>query len=566
METYLPEHLDQVLRWMWRTSRGLRLKSFINMAMGLLLVGVDFATIWATKMAIDTATGQGHRSLLLACEVLIMLGATRLALIFASRWSNALLGVRNRSLMQRRTFARLMNSVWTGNEQFHSGDIMHRLINDAMEITSVVADTIPAALCVILRVMVAFLYLFYFDPRLAILVIVVIPLFLLLSKIYIRTMRRLTHETRATESRIHSLLQESLQHRMVLKTLEQTDGMVSRLGREQDTLYAHTKRRTVFSAFSELCINFAFTAGYLVTFIWGVFRLDAGTITYGTMIAFIQLVGQIQDPFRQMARFVPLIINALTSAERMMQLERSPLETTGRSTRFPHGAGIRFRNVSYTYADGHRQIINGFTHDFTPGSTTAILGETGAGKTTLIRLILALLHPCSGTVELYDDDGTSVPASPATRCNMVYVPQGNTLLCGTIRTNLLLGKPDATEEEMQAVLHQACADFVFSLPEALDTICGEGGTGLSEGQAQRICIARALLHGGNILLLDEVTSALDADTEQQLIENLSSTAAEKRLTLIYITHRKAVLDYCSCILHLSRVKVDHRHQGSLLPR
>lgn len=553
MENKSPKHIGNILRWLWHTSRGLRLKSSINIVIGLTLVGVDFAFIWATKMAIDAATGQSTGSLSTACGILIALSIGRIALAFARKWSNALLGIRSQNLMQRRTFARLMHSVWTGKEQFHSGDVMNRLINDATAITSVITDTLPAALCVTLRVAVAFMYMFYFDPRLALLVIVAAPLFMLLGKLYIRTMRRLTHEIRDTDSRIQSLLQESLQHRMVLKTLEQSDGMVSRVAREQDRLLRKVRRRTVFSAFNELCINVGFTAGYMLTFIWGVFRLDAGTITYGTMIAFIQLVGQIQGPFREMTRFVPAIISALTSSERMLQLEETPTEEEGTPIVFPHGAGIRFSNVSYTYADGHRSVLKGLSYDFAPGSATAILGETGAGKTTLIRLILALLQPCEGTVEIYDRE-TCVPASPSTRCNLVYVPQGNTLLCGSIRYNLLLGNPDASQEEMEEALRLACADFVFSLPHSMDTECGEGGSGLSEGQAQRIAIARALLRNGNILLLDEATSALDTETEQRLIHNISGRARAWHQTVLFITHRHSVLEYCENTLELERVQ------------
>lgn len=553
MESTSPKHIINMLQWLWHTSRGLRLKSIINVSIGLALVGLDFSFIWATKMAIDAATGQGQNSLTMACSLLIALGLGRIALAFARKWSNALLGVRSQNRMQQRTFSRLMHSVWTGKEQFHSGDLMNRLVQDTTGITTVITDTLPAAMCVAVRVAVAFIYLFYFDSRLAILVIIAAPLFMLISKLYIRTMRRLTREMRDTDSRIQSILQESLQNRMVLKTLEQSDGMVTRLGQEQEKLYDQVKLRTIFSAFNELCLNFGFTAGYLLTFIWGVYRLDAGTITYGTMIAFIQLVGQIQGPFRDITRFIPIIINALTSTERMMQLEETPMEEDGTPIVFPHGAGIRLHNVSYAYADGHRNILKNLSYDFAPGSATAILGETGAGKTTIIRLILALLQPCQGTVELYDRNNC-VPASPSTRCNLVYVPQGNTLLCGSIRYNLLLGNPDATEQEMREALHMACADFVLTLPQSMDTECGEGGSGLSEGQAQRIAIARALLRHGSILLLDEATSALDAETEQRLIKNISSHAKKKRQTVLFITHRTSVLEYCKNTLHLDKMQ------------
>lgn len=525
----------------------------MNIVLGLTVVALDFAFIWATKLTIDTATGQDRHPLWLGCALLVGIGLLNISISFARQWSSALLGVKSQNLMQLRAFARLMHSVWMGKEQFHSGDVMNRLIKDANEITTVITDTLPASLCVCVRLVFAFAYLFHFDSWLALAVIVVAPFFLFLSKIYINRMRKLTREIRNTDSRIQSILQESIQHRMVIKTLEQTDGMVEKLSQTQKHLHRQVKHRTLFSSFSNLTVNLGFTAGYLLTFIWGVYRLDAGAITYGTMLAFIQLVGQIQGPFRDMTRFIPAIIGAITAAERMEQLEQTPTEESHGRQYFAHGAGIRFSNVTYRYQDGHRNILDNFSFDFAPGSTTAILGETGAGKTTLIRLILSLLQPTKGSVEFYYQD-KHVPASPDTRCSLVYVPQGNTLLSGTIRDNLLLGNPEATEADMHQALCSACADFVFSLPDSIDTVCGEGGTGFSEGQAQRIAISRALLRQGNILLLDEATSALDTETEQQLIANISSLAREKQQTIIFITHRPAVVEYCQSTLHLKRIE------------
>lgn len=541
-----------LLVWLWRSSRGIRGKALLNIVLGLAVVGTDFALIRATKMTIDTATGQGDRPLWAGCALLIGIGLSSVAITFVRSRVGAILGLRNQNLIQKRVFARLMHSVWTGKEQFHSGDVTNRLIRDTNEITGVVTDTIPAAICVIFRLGIAFLFLYHFDARLAISLTLISPVFLALSKVYVRKMRRLAREIRKSESGIHSLMQESILHRMVLKTLEQSDGIVGRLEERQRTLYGQVRSRTHFSSASNLLVTFGFTAGYLFTFIWGVHRLEAGTITYGTMLAFIQLVGQIQGPFRSITRYFPVIISALTAAERLEQLEEIPLEPEEKNRHFHGGTGIRFSNVWYAYPEGRRDIIRNFSFDFAPGSTTAITGETGAGKTTLIRLILALLSPREGSVEFYDREGASAPASPATRCNLVYVPQGNTLFSGTIRDNMLLGDPQATEQDMADALHLACADFVSALPEGMDTVCGESGTGLSEGQAQRIAIARALLRHGNVLLLDEATSSLDPDTERTLISNVSTRAREKGQTILFITHRPAVKEYCGQSLHLDR--------------
>lgn len=547
------QQIRQLLAWFWRASRGIRMKSIVNVILGLVVVCLDFAFIWATKMTIDTATSQSNTPLWIGCTILVAIGLANISISFARKWSEALLGVKSQNLMQLRAFARLMHSVWTGKEQFHSGDVMNRLIRDAREITTIITDTLPAAICVSVRLVLAFMYLFYFDSWLAVLILLVAPVFVLLSKVYIKKMRQLTGEIRQTDSNIQSILQESIQHRMLLKTLEQTDGMVNKLQDTQRHLQHQVRHRTVFSGFSSLSVNFGFTAGYLLTFIWGVYRMDAGTITYGTMLAFIQLVGQIQGPFRDMTRFVPAIVGALTAAERLQQLEQTALEDTGHGHFFTGGAGIRLEHVTYKYQDGHRYILENFSHDFLPGSTTAILGETGAGKTTLIRLVLALLSPTQGRVLFYDSH-TILPASPATRCNIIYVPQGNTLLSGSIRQNLLLGRPDATDLELEEVLRMACADFVLSLPEGLDTMCGEHGAGFSEGQAQRIGIARALLRQGSILLLDEATSALDAETEERLIQNIALHARSRNLTILFITHRPAIVEYCKNTLRLKRME------------
>ena len=418
------------------------------------------------------------------------------------------------------------------------------------DLTACITETIPSLLEVLFRLVGAFLYLFYMDPRLACLVVCIVPCFLALSKLYVRKMRAITRDIRSTESQVQSILQESIQHRVVLKTLERTGTMIERLVETQAHLRSHVRHRAVFSSFSSTLLSIGFATGYLVTFLWGVDSLQAGIITYGMMISFIQLVGQIQGPFRDITRFIPALVGTLTASERLMELEDEPLEDDSAPITFDRGAGVRFSDVSFRYKKSGRHVLSHFSYDFPKGSTTAILGETGAGKTTLIRLILALLKPEEGNVELYDET-RAVVVSPQTRNNLVYVPQGNTLFSGTIRDNLLLGNPEATEREMKSALETACADFVLEHPDGLDAVCGEHGAGLSEGQAQRIAIARALLRKGSVLLLDEATSALDTRTEQQLLKNLSST--DEGRTVICVTHRPAVIDYCSQVIEMRRI-------------
>ena len=240
-------------------------------------------------------------------------------------------------------------------------------------------------------------------------------------------------------------------------------------------------------------------------------------------------------------------------ARTMADLDRA-LEEQGDPVMLDVPCGVKLSHVSYRYSDDERLVLDDLSFDFKPGSTTAIMGETGAGKTTIIRIILALLKPSQGTVTIYDSH-ESMELTPRRRCNIVYVPQGNTLLSGTIRDNLRLGRLGATEEEMANALHMACADFVFDLPEGLDTECSESGGGLSEGQAQRISIARALLRDRSIMLFDEATSALDPETERQLLHNI---LGRHDRTILFITHRPAVVEYCDQTLHLEKI---HKMEG-----
>ena len=395
------------------------------------------------------------------------------------------------------------------------------------------------------------------DRLLSVVIIVMIPIFLAFSKIYVGKMRFLTRQVRDSDSKVQSVLQETIQHRMLIKTLERNSAMVERLENTQCELRSNVVRKTRFSVFSNLVLNFGFALGYLVAFLWAAVRMSAGSLTFGGMTAFLQLVNKIQGPARNLAKLVPAFVGVFTAAERLMELEENPLEEQGDPIKLASPCGIRLQKVSYAYdvknpqklsSDKERNIIHQLDYDFAPGSCTAILGETGAGKTTLVRLILALLHPQEGQLTIYNKV-ESQELSPLHRCNFVYVPQGNTLMSGTIRDNLRLGKLNASDEEMMEALRKSCADFVAELPNGLDTLCSEQGGGLSEGQAQRIAIARSLLRNCSIMLFDEATSALDPETERQLLQNILSSHDK---TIIFITHRPAVVDYCDQVLRIER--------------
>ena len=541
-----------ILRWLWSTLHRHRLQAGLNTLLGCLSVGLDFAFIAATKWTIDIATHKADGRIAAAGAVLCGIMLATLGTRFATRWIRAVLGVKAQNHMQRTYFDRLLHSDWQAMNRRHSGDLLNRLERDVTDVVNAVTEVAPSFVAVCVRLVGALFFLYTMDAALAGLTVVLLPLFLALSRLYTGRMRSLTRDIRHTDSRIQSLLQENIQHRMVIQTLEQQDSMVNRLDDVQQHLRRQIKTRTRFSALSASTLTLGFLGCYLVTFLWGAERLYEGTITYGMMLAFVQLVGQIQSPFRDMTHFVPMLVSAFTAGERLMEIEEIPIESgTGTPAPLSDPPGIRLSDVSYRYSAEGRTVLQRLCFDFPPRSRTAVIGETGAGKTTLIRLLLALVHPTEGEIVLYDEQ-RQTPCQPGTRSHFVYVPQGNTLFSGTIRDNLRLGNPRADEQSMRDALTRACAEFVFELPRGLDTECNEQGCALSEGQAQRIAIARALLRPGGILLLDEATSALDADTEKRLWHNLAQYVHDK--TLIFVTHRTDCIGTDTRVLHLERTQ------------
>ena len=529
---------------------GQRSALLASMLANLAGVGASLLFVYICKTLIDIATGNSGRDLAgwslamvatMAAQTLFSLLRTRLA---------AQTDIRIKNNLRMQLFSRLICAYHGSRGERHSGDITNRLEEDVRVVSECLSNSLPALLSATVQFIAAFCFLMVLNNTLAWSVVGIMPLAIILSKIFFRKLRRLTRDIRDTDSLVQSHLQENLQHATLIQTLEQEGRASSGLDRLQSGLYDSVMRRTRFTIVSRTVISLAFAAGYATAFLWGVNGLLAGAVTFGTMTAFLQLVGQIQRPVLELSSYIPSAIHAAASADRLMEIEGDESCAASEPVHLGSPAGIRMEHVSFAYPDGTRKVIDDFSHDFRPGSRTAIVGETGAGKSTLIRLILALLRPQSGSIVIYGPR-SSAEVSAATRCNLTYVPQGNSLLSGTVRDNLLLGDPEADEARMKEALRVAAADFVFQLPDGLDTPCSENGGGLSEGQAQRIAIARALLRRGSILLLDEFSSSLDPETEKRLMENLSSALPGR--TMIFITHRRKITEYCSDIIELAPV-------------
>ena len=524
--------------WIWQSAKGVRRRIVLNCTIGVVRIMLSLCFVYLCKHIVDIATGTSSGNIYHWVGLLIGYVAVQLLITLI----NARVKERNRieltNLLQRRIFAKAMHSQWNGRDSRHTGDTMSRLSEDVRAVCAMMSDQAPQILLCTVQLIAASVVLFLLGRELLWVILIIMPVAIVVSKVYFKKLRKLTEAVRKQEGGIQSHIQEHLLKRILIVCMDRLDTAINALGTRQDELQGTVISRVNYSSRAHLFIQMGFMAGYCVTFCWGAFGIMAGTVTYGMMTAFLQLVNQVQIPIVNMSSHLPQVVQSMASVDRLREVEQEPQMPDDEPLLIAPECqlGLRLTGLRYTYQGNAEPTLCSLSHTFAPGSRTAIIGPTGQGKSTLIRLMLGLLSPDEGSILLFDDNGKSYD-HPDRRI-FAYVPQGNSLMSGTVRDNLLLGNPTATEADMRQALHLAAADFVFERPEGLDTLCAEQGNGLSEGQAQRIAIARALLQPGRILLFDEACSALDDATESLILENLSSAVHGR--TLIWITHDQSV--------------------------
>ena len=531
-------------RWFIDNSRGIRLNILVRIMAGLLQTGLALCVVWLSKRLIDDIAMTGAMSemavqaLLIAAAVVAGVSIRQLNQYLANKAF-----IKKVAELRLAIFSQLFNRRLFEANDIHSGDVTSRMAKDIDAVSETLAVQLPQVVVMTIQLVGAFLLMRWFDSRLAWALILITPLAIIIGKYISHRLKRITLSIREDESRIMARIQESVELNVVLRALQGERWMQDRVEELQDRQTANYIRRSRFMVFSRFALGCTFGLGYMLAFVWGAYGLRTGAITFGVMTSFLQLVGQIQQPILSLLGAFPSIIYSTASIDRLKEMEHGEEKQScdGEDITTRTLLGIRMDNVTFRYAKGDREVMSNFSHDFRPGTKTAILGTTGAGKTTLFRLILNFIQPDSGEVTFYGN-GFSHAAEKSMRKNVVFVPQGNTLISGTIRNNLLMAKPDASDEELHTALHTSCADFVFDLPQGIDTVLSEHGGGLSEGQAQRIAIARGLLRPGAVFLLDEISSALDEDTERELFSRLF--AARPSTTILLITHRKKVAALC----------------------
>lgn len=522
------------IRGIMHLSRPIRGRAAVSVFIGLVRIAASLTAVSLFKELIDIATGNSGQNLGKAIAALIAIFLVQIAASQAASYWENLNKVKSKNQLQRKLFSQMLGSRWNGREQFHSGDLVNRLEADIDVMTDLLCTRIPDSIITVFQLIAASIYLISMAPNLLWLLVGLMVVGIFGSKMFFRTIRAITSSIRKSESRIQQIMQENLQNRILVLTLSGAGRILGKLGAAQEELERLTVSRLGYNAVARTCMSLGFSGGYVSAFLWGVFGIIRGDVTFGMMTAFLQLAGQVQRPIVDLSRHIPAFIHALSSEERILEIEEMEQEKEDRGELLEHAPSIVFKDVCYSYPGQDKAVLDNFSFEFKAGCMTAIMGPTGAGKSTLIRLALGLLDPESGEVSRYS------------RRNYMYVPQGNSLMSGTIRENLQMAKEDASEEEMKEALETAAASFVMDLPDGLDSRCGETGSGLSEGQAQRIAVARALLHEGSILIMDESSSALDSETEDRMLNNITKKYRGRK-TILFVSHRDKILSMADSV-------------------
>lgn len=536
--------LKQHARWAWSISEGYRGRLLLYFVLELICIGLSLVFVYLSKKAVDVATSAGE--LPLKWLLIGIIGS--ITLNVAIKGYSGRLMERIKLMMtlqlQRHMLDAQMLSIWRLIKNWHTGDIQIRIQTDCEEVANTIASTIISFVLTIIQLLASVGFLWYMDPMLALMILAISPLFVF-SKIYFRKMRKLSREVKEEESNFSKVLQENLRFRLLIRAMGIFPKRRAKLTTSQQQLFTLKMRQINFSTYTQGAMKVAMNAGYLVAFIWGVYRLQSGQITFGTMTAFLQLVARIQSPILALIGYIPGFVRFRVSADRLLELQEGEIEPLVEQERLNGTKELRIHDLSFRYED--KWVLQQLNLSLKAGGPTAIIGPSGKGKTTLIRLLLSLLKAEKGDITLVDKDGER-PLESKHRINFAYIPQGNSLFSGTIRENLMLHVKDDGPMGIDKALWLACAEFVYDFPDGVDTLVGESGMGLSEGQAQRIAIARALMHDGDIWLFDEVTSALDRTTSDTLTQRLLEYGKHK--ICLFVTHDLNLADKCQHRIYL----------------
>lgn len=532
------------IKWMWDLTSRFKGSIMIMMAISFVSLIISYVSTIIGKYVVDGATvGMlSFRNMTYMCVTTIVSILIGIISKILSDYINEKFSFGVRMEM----FTAVQRSTWKSITKFHSGDLVTRLTSDVGSLSGGLISFIPNTVLTVLRLLIAFFILFYYDRGMALFALVLGPIGAICAMFFKERYKKYQTLLRENESEYRSFMQETLENLTVVKTFQRendNDEMMNELRQKRlDSIFKSSRLSALMGALMKII----YSAGYVLAFCWGAYRISKGDITYGTLTVFISLVSQVQGSVSSLASIIPQFYSMFISAKRIREIADIENEVYDDKTDTPFKVGVEMENIDFTYET--EKVLSNVTLKVKPGERIGIVGSSGAGKTTLIRLLLALVKPDTGKM-CYINDGHDEPVCPSSRRFISYVPQGNTLMSGTIRKNLLTGKEDATEDELRAALQMAGAyDFIQKLPNGMDTPISENAGGLSEGQAQRISIARALVRRKPLLILDEATSALDENTESQVLKNITDGCEGQ--TCFIITHRRSMLKYCDRVVEI----------------
>ena len=544
-------------KWLYSYAAKYKWLIVIYIVIGLFATGLALAASLVTKNLINEVIG-GKISAA-AVALYVFLGLSGIAVSALNRRLSAKISLRVNNEIRADVFGKFISTTWEEVSAFHSGDLLNRINGDVSTVADSVIGWIPSVTVKSAQFIGAIAIICYYDAAMALLSLISIPAAALISSLLLRKMRSYGTKIREAGSELMSFFEESLQNIQTVKAFGLSQSLDGRLAQLQKIYYDTSLE---YNALSVKVTSGMSVLGLFVSYLcmgWCIFRLFTGAIDIGTMVLFIQLSSYLSSSISSLISSVPTVISATVSAGRIISVLNLPREEEDESLAareiadFDEAPEIEFRDVSFGYKNGGK-VFSEVNLTVAPGEFAAFVGPSGGGKTTLLRLLLGLVKPQSGKATL-SAKGKTTEISSVTRRIFTYVPQEKAMFSGTVAEMLRLFSPEATDEEINAALKAACAyDFVAALPEGINTPLGERGAGFSEGQNQRLAIARAVLRKAPVLLLDEATSALDLETERRVLENITALCRGK--TLIVMTHRESVLPLCDSVYRISGGKVE----------
>lgn len=539
------------LRWIFAQSKPGLLLLIVSVTMGSIMSAVSVYNAMISKSLIDAATS-GKVDLVI--KWLTVMGGIVLFNIFFGTLRSLIstyCSTKISNELQKKFFAHVTYSEWMEHNKHHSVGILTRITSDTSTINGFICGTIPSIITSTVMLSISFITLLKIEPFLAVFTVLIFPVLFLMNKLFGKRLKKFYKDIQEKSIEYSSFIQESVQNLMIVKTFCREEDTINNMCRIQKEKFNLILKQNLFSSCTGICFSLGSSGAYFLVFGWGAISLVKGVITFGTMTALLQLFNKIQGPLSSLIGCYSPIISAIAAAERLMEMESMILEQSNNDLNILNNTTpcIEFDNVSFGYKEGVN-VINNISFDIKPGETVALVGPSGQGKTTIIRLLLSLIHPSDGDLYISNyEDGNKGVVCKDHRELISYIPQGNTLFSGTIRTNISYGNNNASFEDIVGACEAACAlDFINDLDDKFDTKLGEKGHGISEGQAQRIAIARAFLRTKPILILDEATSALDAITEINVLRAIKNL--KHKPTCIIITHRPGALAICDRILRL----------------